>query len=299
MKLVNIDLPVQKEGFRRFISSWLIRDQRKDRTYIVDTGPGSTWPIVREAIEKHGAGRLDGVLLTHVHLDHAGAAPLAYADYGAPVSASPRGVPHLLDPEALWKGSLQTLGETAQLYGKPDPLPEAALISDDKLPAYITAIETPGHASHHRCFILDEGQGGKTLFAGEAAGVFLEGEEPFPYLRPATPPRFFPDITLESIEKLIPLGCRRICYSHFGAAEGTPELLTMARDQILFWRDTVKELFRRGVSPTDEEAIFQVLIEKDPFLAAWKNMEPDIKERERQFLGNSIRGFAGVYGPQQ
>lgn len=295
MKLINIDLPVKKRGFRRFISSWLIRDEKNDRTWIVDTGPGSTWPIARETIEKHGNGRLDGVLLTHVHLDHAGAAPLAYADYGAPMSVSPKGIPHLLNPEALWKGSVQTLGETAFLYGKPDPLPEKAIMKDEDLPAGITAVETPGHASHHRCFILDEGAGGKTLFAGEAAGIFLEGEEPFPYLRPATPPRFFPEITLESIEKLIPLGCRRICYSHFGSAEGATELLALARDQMLFWRDTVKELFRRGVSPSDEEAIFRELIKKDPFLAAWENMPPDIKEREREFLGNSIRGFADAY----
>ena len=296
MKLVNIDLPVNKRGFRRFISSWLIRDDARDRTYIVDTGPGSTWAIVRESIEKYGEGRLDGVLLTHVHLDHAGAAPMAYADYGAPMSVSPKGIPHLLNPEALWEGSVKTLGETAFLYGRPDPLPEEAIMAEEDLPEGITAIETPGHASHHRCFILDEGDKGKTLFAGEAASIFLEGEEPFPYLRPATPPRFFPEITLESIEKLIPLGCRKICYSHFGAAEGAPELLALAKDQILFWRDTVKELFKRGVSPDDEESIFNELIEKDPFLAAWKRMEPDIKEREREFLGNSIRGFAGAYG---
>ena len=64
---------------------------------------------------------------------------------------------------------------------------------------------------------------------------------------------------------------------------------------MLFWRDTVKELFLRGVSPSDEEAIFRELIKKDPFLAAWENMAPDIKEREREFLGNSIRGFADAY----
>ena len=298
MKFVNIDLQVNKRGFRRFISSWLVRDENEDRTYLVDTGPGSTWPIVRDAVERHGGSRVDAVLLTHVHLDHAGAVSLAFREYGAKVSAAPKGIPHLLEPAALWKGSVDTLGNTAYLYGEPEPLPREALLADENLPAGFSAVETPGHASHHRCFVLDEGGGGKTLFAGEAAGIFLEGEEPFPYLRPATPPRFFPEVTLESIEKLIPLGCSRICYSHFGAAEGAGEMLSFARGQILFWRDIVVDLFRRGVPPDDEEAVFQELLERDPFLAAWRKMEPDIRDREREFIGNSIRGFAGAYGPK-
>jgi len=298
MKFENIDLQVNKRGFRRFISSWLVRDEDGDRTYLVDTGPGSTWPLVRDAVERHGGGRVDAVLLTHVHLDHAGAAPFAFREYGAHVSAAPKGIPHLLDPSALWKGSVETLGETACLYGEPEPLPREALLADEDLPAEFSAIETPGHASHHRCFVLDEVNRGKTLFAGEAAGIFLEGEEPFPYLRPATPPRFFPEVTLESIERLIPLGCRRICYSHFGAAEGAKEMLSFARDQILFWRDIVVDMFRKGFSPDDEEAIFRELLERDPFLAAWRKMEPDIRDREREFIGNSIRGFAGAYGPK-
>lgn len=297
MKFVNVDLPVDKRGYRRFISSWLIRDEERKKTYLVDTGPGATWPLLREAVETHGGGRVDAVLLTHVHLDHSGAVPLVYREYGAPVFVSAKGRPHLTDPRALWKGSVDTLGETAFIYGEPAPLPEEAILPDDELPPGFSIVETPGHASHHRCFVLDEGGGERTLFAGEAAGIFLEGEEPFPYLRPATPPRFFPEVTLESIEKLIPLGCKKICYSHFGAAEGAGEMLRLARDQILFWKEIVVDLFKKGLSPRDEEAIFQELLERDPFLAAWRTMAPDIKDREREFLGNSIRGFAGAFGP--
>ena len=95
MKYVNIDLTVKKRGFRRFISSWLVRDEKKDRTYLVDTGPASTWPIVQNAVKSHGGGRVDAVLLTHVHLDHAGGAGLAVSEYGARIAAAPRGVPHL------------------------------------------------------------------------------------------------------------------------------------------------------------------------------------------------------------
>lgn len=299
MKYVNIDLTVKKRGFRRFISSWLVRDEKKDRTYLVDTGPASTWPIVQNAVKTHGGGRVDAVLLTHVHLDHAGGAGLAVSEYGARIAAAPRGVPHLLEPSALWKGSVDTLGDTAFLYGEPVPVPGDSLFAPGMLPEGFSSIDTPGHASHHQSFILDEGNGERVLFAGEAAGIFLEGEEPFPYLRPATPPRFFPDVTLDSIERLMKADCRRICYSHFGAADGAKDMLRLAKDQILFWKDVVIALFRKGVSPADEETIFLELLERDPFLAAWRNLESDIRDREREFIGNSIRGFCGAFGAEK
>ena len=293
MRCDILDLKVEKPGFRRFLSSWILRDDRKNRTYLVDTGPSATWPVVREAVETWGGGRLDSVLLTHVHLDHAGATALAVKEYGCSVSVSPKGRRHLIDPEDLWKGSVATLGETALLYGKPDPLPEEAILPEGTLPEGFVSVETPGHASHHRSFLCCDG----TLFAGEAAGIFLEGEEPFPYLRPATPPRFFPEVTLDSIDRLLGLGAKRICYSHFGAAEGAMEMLTFAKEQILFWKAVILELLRRGASPSEEELFFQELLERDPFLAAWRRMEPDIQDREREFIGNSIQGFLGAFGP--
>jgi hypothetical protein len=72
-------------------------------------------------------------------------------------------------------------------------------------------------------------------------------------------------------------------------------MLRLAKDQILFWKDVVIALFRKGVSPADEETIFLELLERDPFLAAWRNLEPDIRDREREFIGNSIRGFCGAF----
>ncbi len=296
MKYSILDLAVPKAGFRRFLSSWLLRDEEKNRTYLVDVGPSVTWPVVRKAVDTRGGGRVDALLLTHVHLDHSGAAALAVRDYGCSVAVSAKGRRHLIDPEDLWKGSVDTLGETALLYGIPEPVPPEAILPEGTLPEGFTAIDTPGHASHHQCFLCDDGGG--ILFAGEAAGIYLEGEEPFPYLRPATPPRFFPEVTLASIDRLLGLGAKRICYAHFGAAEGAGEMLTFAKEQILFWKIVILELLRQGVPPTEEDRFFRELLERDPFLAAWNRMEPDIRKREREFIGNSIQGFLGAFGPK-
>lgn len=292
MEIHLVDLPLDRPGFRKFVSSWLLRDG--DRTYLVDTGPMSSYPILKRAVEILGGGRVDAVLLTHVHLDHGGAAGLLAREYAAPVAAPGKGIAHLLDPEALWKGSLATLGETALIYGKPVPVPEDRILPQGGLPPGFSSVDSPGHAPHHQCFVCEEA-GQRILFSGEAAGVFLEGVTPFPYLRPATPPRFFPEVTLESIRKLSGLGCSRICYGHFGAADRAGEMLRLAGEQILFWKGQIRSLLARGIRPVEEGKFLSCLLEEDPLLEGFASLEPDIRERERIFLGNSIRGFLDAF----
>lgn len=289
MKLHMIELVLSKTGYRRFYSSWLLRGG-DGVTCLVDPGPSSTWPQLLDAVERIGLTHVDMVLLTHVHIDHAGAAALAARDLGARIFASPRGIPHLTDPSRLWAASLRTLGETALLFGEPVAVSPYSIADEGSLPEGFSFVDTPGHASHHRSYYYDE-DGEVTLFVGEAAGVFLEGELPFPCLRPATPPPFFPDVSLDSIEKLMERKCSRICFPHFGSAESAGELLAYARDQILLWKDIVLGCLRRGVDPEDHTLFVSEILERDPFMAALRNMDPDMQERERCFLFNSVRGF--------
>ena len=293
MEFHLIDLPLPEVGFTRFVSSWLLRDVERDRTYVVDPGPVSTWPILRKAVLDLGSGRIDAVLLTHIHVDHAGAAAPAAMEFGARIAAPAQGVPHLLDPGRLWEGSKNVLGRTALIFGEPPPVPGGMILPEGALPDGFSTVDTPGHAAHHQSFVYDDGV--RTLFAGEAAGIYLEGESPFPYLRPATPPRFFPDVTLASIDRLLESGCSRICYAHYGAAEGAREMLSFAKDQLLLWKDVVLGLLRKGVCPSDEEVFIGELLERDPFLAAWDNLTPDVRKREHYFMRNSLRGFLGAF----
>ncbi|MDI9371223.1 MAG: MBL fold metallo-hydrolase [Synergistaceae bacterium] len=290
MDLHRIELILPKRGYDRFYSSWLLHDKEKDISLLVDPGPASTWPQLRDALRRIGMVWINMILLTHVHIDHAGAAGLASNEFGARVAVSPRGIPHLIDPSRLWEASLKTLGEIAVLFGEPAPVPPDCIMPEELLSDGLSFVDTPGHASHHRSYYYDDGEE-VVLFVGEAAGVYLEGELPYPCLRPAAPPPFFIDAALESIEKLTRRECSRICFPHFGSAEGGAELLAYAKDQVLLWKDIVLGLLRRGVAPEDYEAFAAEILDRDPFMAAFQNMDPGTLDRERDFLLNSVRGF--------
>lgn len=289
-----IVLPLPAAGFDRFVSAWLVRDSERDWTCVVDPGPARSWPTMREAVDVLGNSRVDLVLLTHVHIDHAGAAGLMVREYGARVAVSARGAPHLLDPTRLWEGSVKTLGEKALLFGEPVPVPQSHLVVDGPLPEGFSTLETPGHASHHRCYIRED-KGGAVLYAGEAAGVYLEGESPFPCLRPATPAPFFFDACLASLESLMKRRYAKVCYAHFGSCREAGDMLSFAKDQLLLWKDIALGRLRRGASPEDVEGFIAEALERDPFLAAWGNMEPAVREREGYYLRNSARGMMGAF----
>ncbi|HID38563.1 MAG TPA: MBL fold metallo-hydrolase [Calditrichaeota bacterium] len=166
--LVDLDLPLT--GFRQFISCWIYR--RNGKTIIVDPGPASSIPVVLEALRLLNIKTLDLILLTHIHLDHAGGTGYLVEQFPkTPVCCHPIGIPHLIDPQKLWDGSLNVLGEIAETYGAPKPVPANILFyieENQDNPCNIKIFETPGHASHHVCYLVDE-----LLFAGEVAGVML------------------------------------------------------------------------------------------------------------------------------
>ena len=166
--LVDLDLPLK--GFRQFISCWIVR--RNGKTIVVDPGPPSTIPVLLDAFKLLNITTLDLILLTHIHLDHAGGTGHLVEHFPqTPVCCHPIGIPHLAEPQKLWDGSLKVLGEIAQAYGAPRAVPADNLfyIKENQPNSFqVKSIETPGHASHHVCYVLDE-----LLFAGEVAGVLL------------------------------------------------------------------------------------------------------------------------------
>src|SRR6056297_1613601 len=109
---IDLDQP-DHEGFRRFISSWLHRDKRLG--FLVDPGPLSTIPHLLAELDKAGVERLDLILLTHIHIDHAGGTGALLDRYPeAKVVCHPDGIPHMIDPAQLWQGSLKVLGDLAR-----------------------------------------------------------------------------------------------------------------------------------------------------------------------------------------
>jgi glyoxylase-like metal-dependent hydrolase (beta-lactamase superfamily II) len=285
LRLIDLDLP--REGFRTFISSWLYRPG--DLTILVDPGPRSTIPVLLEALKTEGIDTLDYILLTHIHVDHAGGAGLLLARYpDARVICHPQGIRHMIDPAKLWEGSRKVLGEIAEAYGEIAPIPSGSIGVEERIEKgnlVIAAYETPGHAPHHLCFLI-----GDVLFAGEVAGInypFRDGEL---YLRPATPPPFNYEIYRGSLEKASLLGAARLCFGHYGARTDSGNVFTLALAQLDNWLATVKK-YRDNQPDSFEEPVFADLLAHDRGLRRYHELPPDIQARERYFSFNSIRGM--------
>jgi len=287
--LIDLDIPIA--GFRRFISSWVLTAD--DRAVVIDPGPSATVHALCDALRELGVRVIDYILLTHIHLDHAGGCGDLIKQYPVPtVVCHPQAVDHLVDPARLWHGSVKVLGDLARTYG--EPLPVAG---DSRLcPGYsvqwkgheIESLETPGHASHHLCFFLDD-----IVFAGEVAGIRVPSTNPA-YTRPATPPPFQPETALSSLSKVIERRPERMCYGHFGIVDHAVSVLERARNQINLWLEIIEESHNRGLA-MDEEEILDEILTKDPGVRSFHDLEPDIQERERYFLKNSIKGMAGFF----
>lgn len=288
--LFLVSLPVPIEGFRGFIGTWVLLG---DPMVIVDPGPAATVRPLLDALAELDVGSPDLVLLTHIHIDHAGGiGDLAAAFPRTTVVCHPRAVAHLIDPERLWKGSLDTLGDIARAYGPIQPLAAGQVLASDQLQASdIECIETPGHAVHHISFLKDD-----LLFAGEVGGVHLPMDDVPVYLRPATPPRFFLETCLESIDRVLDRAPRRICYGHVGLRDDAPEMLNAHRDQLLRWRRMIRPFYDGARGEEDLQAMqacSQYLLDNDPLLAGFVHLPPEVRQRERTFMLNSIKGYWG------
>ncbi len=288
--LFLIGLTPRISGFQDFIGAWLVAGP--EAVYLVDVGPASTADQLTAAITALGVDRLDYICLTHIHIDHAGAVGhLARQFPGTPVVCHPKGAPHIVDPERLWQGTVKTLGETGRAYGPMLPVDPSWIATERQLAsAPFHLLDTPGHSAHHYAISTDT-----CLFAGEAAGVCLPLPSGDVYLRPATPPRFFLETSLSSIDRLMATRSETLCYGHFGMREDGLRMLTRHREQLLFWQETlaVEAAGQDRDSADAANRWVDLLLTKDPLLRGFSQLAPAVQVRERGFLRNSVKGFAG------
>ncbi len=237
---------------------------RGEQTALIETGPKSSVEHVLSGLESCGVSSLDWIVVTHIHLDHAGAAgTLAQRFPQARVAVHPVGAPHLIDPSKLWSSAARIYGDAmTQMWGGVDPLSadRVHVLEDgdsiDLGGRSLTAIETPGHAYHHHAF-LDDLSG--TVFVGDALGVRL-GDAGI--VRPATPPpEFHLEKAVDSIARINLLGANALWLTHFsrhddGGGGSVAEVCGEAADGLRRWGSWVQAARSEGAGDLDSATAY-------------------------------------------
>ncbi|MFO8084595.1 MAG: MBL fold metallo-hydrolase [Desulfobacterales bacterium] len=287
--LFLITLNPEMRGFENFIGVWLYKGKIN---FIVDVGPSATAPGLIKALESMGIAELDYILLTHVHIDHAGGIGEVAAFFDqTPIVCHQAGIRHLVKPARLWEASVKTLGPVAQAYGPMKGVDEKRFVDAESFRSeMIASILTPGHSPHHVSFLT-----GPFLFAGEAGGVSLSVSPDHHYLRPATPPKFFLETNVKSIEAMIDREPEMICYSHFGIKDDAAGMLLKHKKQIYQWENIIRDELESSPKKNCIPDCLNLLLQHDKNLAGFFAMAQPTQERECGFLINSIRGFIGYF----
>jgi glyoxylase-like metal-dependent hydrolase (beta-lactamase superfamily II) len=236
-------------GWNRMTAGYLLAGPEP---VLVETGSQSSVPVLLDALGRAGvgAGDLAGVVVTHIHLDHAGGVgDVARAFPQATVYVHPKGARHLADPTRLVDSAARVYGDLLDsLYGRLDPTPPERLqVLEDGAVVKVgpgrtlTAIDSPGHAKHH--LGLHDSTSG-ILFAGDAVGVRLPD---LGVLRPATPPPDFDlDQALHSLRRFAARRPTGIALAHYGLLGEPQDLLAEAEATLRRWAETATAAWRQG-----------------------------------------------------
>jgi len=230
-------------GRERVIGAYLL--DTAEGPALFDCGPTTCVPALKAALRDRGLELQDipHLLLSHVHLDHAGAAGVLVREHPAlQVHVSPIGAPHLVDPTRLEKSARRLYGdEFDTLWGELAPVPMENIRETGDQVLGLDCFPSPGHASHHVCYVDRDG----TLYAGDATGVRIQ---PSRFVLPPTPPPEFDlavwESTLDEIERR---DAQRLALIHFGVADDPIEHLAALRMRLRSWTALV------GDGTTEEE----------------------------------------------
>ncbi|GLY81715.1 MBL fold metallo-hydrolase [Actinoallomurus iriomotensis] len=240
------EIDTRMAGYSGITAGYLIRSERP---CLVETGAGNSAEVVRDALSAAGIGPGDlaTVVVTHIHLDHAGGVgDVAEMFPNAEIVVHEKGARHLADPSRLMASARTVWGKALDsLFGdlKPTDAVRIRAVDDTGIVDLgggrrLESHYSPGHAKHH-VGLLDSLTG--DLYVGDAAGVYIPETAD---LRPATPPPDFDlDSALASLDRFRALQPTRLLFSHYGPVELADETLERSAEELRLWVEMVTEAY--------------------------------------------------------
>lgn len=269
---------------------------RSDRPCLVETGTALSAPTVVASLASLGIGPEDlaTVVVTHIHLDHAGGVgDIAEAFPHAQVVVHERGARHLVDPTKLVASAHRVFGSVMEeLFGDLKPTDASRVVALGDVGVIdlgggrrLEAFHAPGHASHH-VGLLDPQTG--DLYTGDAAGVYVpEADE----LRPATPPPDFDlDLALASMDRMRQIAPERLLFAHYGPVSAVESALDRSESVLRQWVEMVREA--RALEMDLDHAVAMVR-ERTPITFAGEQTRAE-REATWEFLSSTAANVAGI-----
>jgi glyoxylase-like metal-dependent hydrolase (beta-lactamase superfamily II) len=282
-------------GYDGITAGYLIRG---DRPCLVETGTAPSAPIVRDALATLGVGPQDlaTVVVTHIHLDHAGGTgDIAAMFPAAEVVVHELGARHLADPSRLMASARRLYGDELDgLFGTLSPTPAERIRAVERTGVVdlgggrrLESHYSPGHARHH-VGLIDSVSG--DLYVGDAAGVYLPETGD---IRPGTPPPDFDlDVALESLRTFADLGPTRLLFSHFGPVTAVEETLDRSAAEISVWVDETRRARGAGLD-LDHAAAMVAERVRDRYAALAPGADPVVAEKVERISGTAAN-VAGI-----
>jgi glyoxylase-like metal-dependent hydrolase (beta-lactamase superfamily II) len=231
--LEPIDL--HHQGAERVIGVYLV--ETDDGLALFDCGPTTCVDALENGLHARGVelGDLRHLLLSHIHLDHAGAAGvLVRRNPGLQVHVSPIGADHLIDPTRLEASARRLYGDTFDsLWGELAPIPAGNVHAVGDRVVGLECFPSPGHASHHVCYV-----DGDVLYAGDSVGVRIQ---PARHILPVAPP---PDVDLDAwhhtLDEIERRRLDQLALIHFGVVTQPRDHLRRMRRELMVWAERVR-----------------------------------------------------------
>ena len=268
-------------GYEGITAGYVIRG---DRPCLVETGTAPSAPVVRDALAGLGIGPGDlaTVVVTHIHLDHAGGAgDIAAMFPAAQIVVHQRGARHLADPSRLMAGARMVYGAALErLFGVLAPVPAERIVALDDTGTVdlgggrrLDSHYSPGHAKHHVGLVDSET---RDLYVGDAAGVYMPDTGD---IRPATPPPDF-DLAaaLASVRRFAELRPARLLFSHYGPVDQVSETLDRSAEEINVWVEETRQARAAGLDLDHALAMVRDRT-MERYAAASPDADPALAER--------------------